>query len=198
VRARFACNLDCFPRVSLSLFFGLSFETAFFIPHYLIAQLIPALRCCFLCYTLIYTVRSYQQTISQPRRFLCTFVPQQTQSRNECSSKTICTTARESHSLFTHDQNKTRPKHPSSFNAETRTTAEIETPHIRNIRQQIKHHLKLSNFIPIFEPNRRISTIVSHHVRSYAFDRTPPQLDKTIDQAWASGNKVPRVLAHIW
>ena len=28
MRARFACNLDCFPRVSLSFFSGFSFETA--------------------------------------------------------------------------------------------------------------------------------------------------------------------------
>jgi hypothetical protein len=127
----------------------------------------------------------------------CTFVSLQTQSRI-CSSKTICTTARESHSLLTHDQNKTRPKtsiiiqRRNENHCRNRDTAHPQYPPAN------KHHLKLSNFIPIFEPNCRISTTISHHVRSHAFDRTPPQLDKTIGQACGSGNKVPRVLAHIW
>ena len=159
MRARFACNLDCFPRVSLSFFSGFSFETAFFIPHYLIAQLIPALRCCFLCYTLMYTVRSHQQIISQPRRFFCTFVSLQTQSRNECSSKTICTTAREGHrSPITKTRQDQDIHHHSTQKRENhcrnRDTAHPQYPPAN------EHHLKLSNFIPIFEPNPRISTII--------------------------------------
>jgi hypothetical protein len=159
VRARFACNLDCFPRVSLSFFSGFSFETAFFIPHYLIAQLIPALRCCFLCYTLMYTVRSHQQIISQPRRFLCTFASLQTQSRNECSSKTICTTARESHcSPITKTRQDQNIHHHSTQKREPLPKSRHRTHAI--IRQQTNTISSHPTLYLYFEPNPRISTII--------------------------------------
>jgi hypothetical protein len=84
----------------------------------------------------MYTVRSYQQIISQPRRFSALSFPckhslgyaHQRRSARPQERATHCS-----------PMTKTRQdqKHPSSFNAETRTTAEIETPHTRNIRQQI-------------------------------------------------------------
>lgn len=115
---------------------------------------------------------------------------------SECSSKTICTTAREGHrSPITKTRQDQNIHHHSTQKREplpNRDTAYPQYPPAN------KHHLKLSNFIHMFEPNPRISTIISHHVRSYAFNRTPPQLDKTIDQACGSGNRVPCVLAHIW